>query len=68
MLTLEEILQKHFGCKKPFYISGKPTPEGSKAYGELIGLLYNIGKLTESESEINDIVESLDYIFDLLGE
>ena len=58
--TLEEVLQHFFGCKKPFAKNGDFTAQGSKAYGKLVELLYNVGIL--AETDMNDIIESLDYI------
>lgn len=60
MMTLEEILQKYFNCVKPFQKNGDFTIKGSKSYEELITLLYEIGKLTNSPME--HIVKKLDEI------
>lgn len=70
MKDLETILQDHFNCKRPFlkhpYYDEKElcpvtmTKQGCKAYGELIGLIYDIGALTGIS--VNRIVDSLDSI------
>ena len=63
MKTLEEILQEYFGCKKPFRKdNGDLTKAGSQAYSKLTTLLYDIAKLTETNDEINEVVETLDII------
>lgn len=61
--TLEEILQHFFNCKKPFNNNGEFTKSGSKAYGKLIELIYNVGNLCDVDVN-NDIVEKLDNICD----
>lgn len=71
-MTLEEILQKWFNCKKPFlknpYYDGDEkapvtmTKWGAGAYSELIQLIYAVGELTETD--VNDIVDTLDLIID----
>lgn len=67
--NLESILQKYFKCKKPFlknpYYDYEEHPvtltrHGGKAYGNLISLLYDIGKVCEIN--VNDIVDELDSI------
>lgn len=70
MKTLEEILQEYFNCKKPFlknpYYDDKElspvvfTESGSRAYSELIGLLYDVSHVTGID--VNDIVDQLDSI------
>lgn len=69
-MTLEQILQKYFKCKKPFlanpYYDNKEltpvtmTQHGYRVYGELIGLLYDISSVTGID--VNDIVDELDSI------
>lgn len=58
-MTLEEILQRWFGCKKPFlkepklvavYSDGEKeyeyfTKSGGKAYSEFVELLYALGEM-----------------------
>ena len=58
-MTLEEILQQ-LGCKKPFRNDGELTHHGYKTYCKLTKLLYGIGTLTETN--MNDVVETLDII------
>lgn len=69
MITLEEVLQKDFNCKRPFYKNPKKnadgsreylTKAGSKAYSQLTEMLYNIGAITETD--MNEVVERLDQI------
>lgn len=66
---VENILQKYFKCKKPFLnnpyrnddgYSVTMTKSGYDKYGELISLLYDVGKITGID--VNDIVEELDDI------
>ena len=71
---LEGILQKHFNCKKPFlkhpyYDSEERAPvtltkNGSRAYSDLIDLVYSIGNITGYD--VNRIVDQLDSIADAL--
>ena len=67
--NLENILQKYFKCKKPFlkhpYYDYEEYPvtltrHGGKAYGDLIGLLYDVGDVCGID--VNDIVDKLDSI------
>lgn len=68
--NLESILQKYFKCKKPFlkhpYYDEEElypvtmTKNGCNKYGELISLLYDIGKITGID--VNNIVDELDSI------
>lgn len=56
-MTLEDILTKHFGCKKPFLAKPKIctdeqgeyyqpfTAAGSKAYEKLVELIYDLDEL-----------------------
>ena len=69
MITLEEVLQRDFNCKRPFYKNPPKnadgsreylTNAGSKAYSRLVGMLYDIGAITETD--INEVVERLDQI------
>ena len=78
---LAEILERYFGCKKPFLKRPKPvrdeygeieheylTVRGTKAYEELIDLLYtlrNIGALTDKECD--STVDVLDMIVSSRG-
>lgn len=75
-IGLAEILQYYFGCNKPFLKRPKATYDeygiigheyftvkGSKAYGELIDLIYalrDIGALTHKEAD--STVDTLDMI------
>ena len=74
-ITLEKILQKHFGCKKPFLAKKRPigkyhdgtvtysylSNKGSEAYGKLTELLYDLEELGVLQG-VNDTVEMLDQI------
>lgn len=66
MKTLEEILQEHFNCKKPFNKNEKLSVSGRNAYGKLTKLIYDLGTLGVIESA-DDVVESLDYIVEEVG-
>ena len=51
-MTLEEILQKYFGCKKPFRKDGELTVDGARAYQRLDSLLdhlHTLGVITNSD-------------------
>ena len=75
-VTLEEIFQKHFGCKKPFlknkkaigwYSDGEAdytylTSAGGRAYGKLTSLLEDIGKLLDRTEDVDEWIEDLDDI------
>ncbi len=58
------ILGKWFNCKNPFCSNGELSASGSLAYGKLIELLYDVGKITEID--MNDIVETLDNKFQVV--
>jgi hypothetical protein len=61
--ALDEVLATYFGCKKPFKKSNWDlTKNGHKAYSKLISLLYDLSKISDMGSEINDVVETLDII------
>lgn len=61
--ALDEVLTTYFGCKKPFKESNLDlTKNGHKAYSKLISLLYDLSKISDMGSEINDVVETLDII------
>lgn len=69
MVTLEEILQRDFNCKKPFYdepqklLDGETeyfTTDGGAAYSRLTRLFYDIGALVEID--MDEVVERLDQI------
>ena len=66
MITLEEILQKHFNCKRPFNENEKLSASGWSAYGKLTKLIYDLGALGVIE-DANEVVESLDYIVEEIG-
>ncbi len=75
-MSLAEILQKYFKCKNPFlkkrrvvghWSDGESdyeylTHSGGKAYGQLVGLLYDLKKLIGSDFDANEYVEYLDSI------
>jgi len=74
VLTVEEILQKHFGCKKPFLKKPKPytddecgtrheymTRHGSRSYSKLVELIYDLETLGVG-IDANHIIETLDNI------
>lgn len=75
-VSLESILRKHFGCKRPFlknplkYTTGGIenewyfTVSGEKAYEKLVSLIYDLDSLTEGEYKLYDLVEDLDLIAD----
>ena len=50
--TLEEVLQDFMNCEHPFDEDGSVTEHGWKAYGNL------------TETDVTDMVETLDYIID----
>lgn len=66
MVTLEEILQKHFNCKVPFRKDGTLTTTGEKAVLGLFDLLDDLdccGILESKEAvrEINNILTNKFY-------
>lgn len=76
-MSLGDILTKYFGCKHPFLkhpvredVGGDwertryITRNGDKAYGELVGLIYDLEKLLPDLIDSNEIVEQLDQIVD----
>ena len=80
-MTLEEILQQFFGCKKPFLKTkrvvghcpgGEPdyeymTESGARAYENLVNLLYALGPLLEMSDEVHRMVSTLDEITTIDG-
>ena len=46
-MSLEEILQKYFNCKKPFNKNGNLSINGEIAYSKLVDLLYALDELVE---------------------
>lgn len=74
-MTLEQILQNYFNCNKPFLKTPKRIPAneyrnehneyltiaGINAYGELIGLVYDLGELIDGFNA-EDVVGQLDSI------
>lgn len=68
-MTLEEILQKHFGLEgdlcldEPEY-SGEDrevyTPNGYRAYEKMIKFLYDLNKLIDFN--VSEMVDDLDHI------
>ena len=72
--TLEDILQRHFGCNKPFLAHptahndegdlDSMTVAGIKAYEKLIDLIEELGVLLDAREVANHWVEDLDNIVD----
>lgn len=73
-MTLEEILKKHFGCKKPFLKKPKAytdgdcgtryeymTSHGNRAYSNLVSLIYDLGTLGIGV-DADQAIETLDSI------
>ena len=74
-MSLEEILQTYFGCKKPFLNDRRMTDSGEivsmtkngyKAYDRLVNLLYELEAL-DVGIDANEVVETLDNIADGIG-
>ena len=76
-VSLEGILRKHFGCKKPILKNPKKyvcfdgyecklhmSDSGYKAYAKLIALIYDLDALTDHNYDLNGLVEDLDSIVD----
>jgi hypothetical protein len=61
-IYLEDILTKHFGCKKMLTKKMKVTKDAWRAYGQLISLLYDLSSLTDVD--VTDMVETLDNIIE----
>ena len=58
-MTLEEILQKYFGCKRPFDKHGELTNAGLKAFQKLetlCGDLQSLGIVLFHENELYNIL------------
>jgi hypothetical protein len=78
-MTLEDILQKHFGCSSPFlkkkriagyWSDGDPkyeymTKAGGKAYGKLISLLDDLELVVGHPFDADRFTQTLDEIVDL---
>lgn len=76
MKTLEEILQEHFHCKKPFLVRPKKlgggakrhlTLDGEKAYAKLYSLLLDLAHIGAFEGGAfcaDDITDKLDSIIE----
>ena len=78
---LDDILTKHFGCKRPFYkrpvikesfgrgsnVYEYTTVSGYKAYGKLTDLIYDLGNLLPDLVGADKIIEELDSIIDSPG-
>lgn len=73
-MTVEEILQKHFKCRKPFlkiprsYKDGEcctkyeyMTQQGQTSYNKLVSLIYDLGDLGVG-IDANHVIETLDSI------
>lgn len=72
--SLEEVLRKHFGCKKPAlndfrvvkkYSDGSEllnglSVNGEKAFSKLTALLYDLEELLPEDFDANNIIEILD--------
>lgn len=74
-MSLEEILQTYFGCKKPFLNNRRVTDGGEiismtkngyKAYDRLVSLLYALESL-DVGIDANEVIETLDNIADGIG-
>jgi hypothetical protein len=77
-MSLEDILQMHYGCGKPFlkkrkivgyYLGGEAEPDyeyltvsGGKAYGKLTGLLYSLERLLGNDFDADRWISDLDDI------
>lgn len=75
-VSLESILRKRFGCKRP--VLKKPykyttdgvenewylTVSGGKAYEKLVSLIYDLDDLTDGDYKLYDLVDDLDLIVD----
>ena len=71
MISLEDILQQHFRCSKPFLKNPRKilggeyteyfTSRGGKAYGQLVALIEDLGKLGVL-SRPENIIDQLDTI------
>lgn len=71
-MTLEDILKTYkfaknnskLFLKKPYRdcdgFNITMTKQGYKAYGELTSLLYDVAKLTNTLSQVNNIIDKLD--------
>ena len=71
-MTLEDILQKHCGCKGSAFLK-RPrrdadgnteyfTKQGAAAYGTLTALIEDLGELGVLDGAAEDIIETLDDI------
>lgn len=74
-MSLEEILQTFFGCKKPFLNDRHVTADGEiismtkngyKAYDKLVSLIYALDSL-DVGIDSNEVIENLDNIADSIG-
>lgn len=73
-VTLASILTEYFGCKKPVLKNPVPadfdgygkrylTRSGQRAYGNLVGLIYDVASLIGEENVMTDeVIEILDDI------
>lgn len=61
-MDLETILQKLTGYKRIYKKDGTLSYWGMQAYTKLIDLLYNIGAVTEKETDIDTIIAKIDEI------
>ena len=63
-MTLEEILQEYFGCKRPFDKGGRLTKHGDIAVQRLISLLHDLNAIGvingswNAEKRIDDIIDN----------
>lgn len=69
-MTLEDILQKHCGCKGSAFLK-RPrqdadgnteyfTKQGAAAYGRLTELIEDLGDLGVLDVDTQDVIETLD--------
>lgn len=62
-MTLEQILQEYFSCKKPFDGNGKLTKQGDRKVQQLINLLHDLAFIgvipdaSNSERIIDEIID-----------
>jgi len=64
IMTLEQILQEYFGCKRPFDKDGRLTKHGDIAVQRLISLLHTLNAIGiingswNAEKRIDDIIDN----------
>lgn len=63
-MTLKQILQRYFGCKRPFDKDGKLTKHGDIAVQRLISLLHDLNAIGvingswNAEKKIDEIIDN----------